>query len=386
MTKHYDAIVIGLGGMGSAALYHLAKRGLKALGIEQFEVPHNLGSSHGISRIIRLAYYEDLTYVPLLRRSYALWEELEREFGKQLFFRTGSIDMGPESSEVFSGSLRSCLENDFEHEVLNSAELRTRFPGYRMPAETMAVFQPNGGLLAPERCISAHAQRAAARGAAIQTGERVLGWDLLPDERVEVRSDRGTYRCEKLIICGGAWASKLAPELAGIALPERQVLIWLQPKRPEWFGLERFPVWNAQVEEGRYYGLPEFNPSGRTPGMKLGRYHHRGEICDPDTVDRGVYAEDEALLRAFAERYFPDGAGATQDMVVCMFTNTSDEHWVLDTLPGAPQVSVAAGFSGHGFKMASAIGEVMADLAQHGATRQDIALHRLARLNAEAKG
>ena len=380
MAEHFDAIVIGLGGMGSAALYHLAKRGLKTLGIEQFEIPHEMGSSHGVTRIIRLAYYEDLSYVPLLRRSYALWGELECEFGEQLFYQTGSIDMGPADSEVFSGSLRSCIENGFDHEVLDSKALRARFPGYCMPAETMAVFQPKGGLLAPERCISAHAELAAARGAVIHTGEAVLGWDLLPDARVEVRTGAALYRAEKLVICGGAWAGKLVPELAGKARPERQALIWLAPKRPEWFGLERFPVWNGQVEEGRFYGLPEFNPSGETPGMKLGRYHHRHESCDPDTVDRRVYAEDEALLRAFAERYFPDGAGETERMVVCMFTNTADEHFVLDTLPGAPQVAVAAGFSGHGFKMASVVGEVMADLAQRGETRHDISLHQLERL------
>lgn len=379
MTQHYDAIVIGVGGMGSAALYQLAKRGLNVLGIEQFEIPHSMGSSHGLTRIIRLAYYEDLSYVPLLRRAYELWAEVESEFGERLFFRTGSIDMGPEDGEVFRGSLQSCIEHEFAHDVLDSKALRQRFPGYRMPAETMALYQPQGGLLLPERCISAYAALAARRGAAIHQGERVLGWDILADERLRVRTDAGAYVAEKLVICGGAWAAKLAPQLAGAATPERQALIWLAPKRAEWFQPERFPVWNGQVEEGRYYGLPEFNPTGATPGMKLGRYHHLGEQCDPDRVDREVNSRDEALLRGFAERYFPDGAGATLDMVVCMFTNTPDEHFVLDTLPEAPQVSVAAGFSGHGFKMASVIGEVMADLAQTGETRHDIALHRLAR-------
>ena len=380
MTEHYDAIVVGLGGMGSAALYHLAKRGVKALGIERFEIPHEMGSSHGLTRIIRLAYYEDLSYVPLLRRSYELWDDLEKAFGERLFFQTGSIDMGPPGSEVFSGSLRSCQENELEHEVLDSKGLRARFPGYQMPPETMAVFQPQGGLLVPERCITAHVELAAKYGATVHKGERVLGWDILVDKRVAVRTDASRYVTEKLIICGGAWAAKLAPALAGLAVPERQVLIWLETREPGLFAPERFPVWNGQVEEGRYYGFPEFNPSGRTPGMKFGRYHHREEACDADTVDRALYAEDEALLRGFAERYFPAGAGKTLNMVVCMFTNTTDEHFVLDTLPEAPQVSVAAGFSGHGFKMASVVGEIMADLAQHGETRHDIALHRLARL------
>ena len=377
---HFDAIVIGIGGMGSAALYHLAQRGCKALGIEQFEVPHEMGSSHGLTRIIRLAYYEDPSYVPLLRRAYELWDQLERESGQKLFYQTGSIDMGPEDSDVFAGSLQSCLEHDLAYEVLNSRQLSERFPGYRLPGETMAVYQPQGGLLVPERCISAYARLAQSHGASLRAGERVIGWEVLNDERLSVRTDRGQYSADKLVVCGGAWAYKLIPELRGKAVPERQVLIWLRAKEPELFKPERFPVWNALVDEGRYYGFPEFNPTGATPGMKFGRWHHREETCDPDTVDRGVYPEDEALLRQFAERYFPAGAGETLRMSACMFTNTRDEHWVLDTLPGLPHASIAAGFSGHGFKMASVIGEIMADLAENGSTRHDISLHQLARL------
>ena len=380
MSKHFDAIVIGIGAMGSATLYQLAKRGWNALGIEQFEVPHDMGSSHGLTRIIRLAYYEDPSYVPLLRRSYELWDELEGEASERLFYQTGSIDMGPEDSDVFAGSLKSCLEHDLEHEVLNSAQLTRRFPGYRLPGETMAVFQPQGGLLAPELCIAAYARLAVARGATLQTGERVIDWETLPNERVQVHTDRASYSADKLVICGGAWAYKLLPALVGKAVPERQVLIWTRAKLPDLFTPERFPVWNALVDEGRYYGFPEFNPTGTTPGMKFGRWHHREETCDPDTLDRDTYPEDEALLRAFAERYFPEGAGETLRMTTCMFTNTVDEHWIIDTLPDSPQVSYAAGFSGHGFKMASVIGEIMADLAQEGSTKHDISLHQLSRL------
>ncbi len=378
--KHFDAIVIGIGGMGSAALYHLAKRGWKALGIEQFEVPHDMGSSHGLTRIIRLAYYEDPSYVPLLRRAYELWDQLEVESSQKLFYQTGSIDMGPEDSDVFAGSLQSCLEHGLEYEVLNSRQLSERFPGYRLPGETMAVYQPQGGLLVPEGCISAYARLAQKHGACLHTGERVTGWEVLNDGRLSVRTGRGQYSADKLVVCGGAWAYKLLPELQGKAVPERQVLIWLRAKQPALFAPDRFPVWNALVDEGRYYGFPEFNPTGTTPGMKFGRWHHREETCDPDVVDRDTYPEDEALLRQFAERYFPAGAGETLRMSACMFTNTLDEHWVLDTLPGLPQVSMAAGFSGHGFKMASVIGEIMADLAQNNSTRHDISLHQLGRL------
>lgn len=380
MQKHYDAIVIGIGGMGSATLYHLAKRGLNVLGIEQFGIPHEMGSSHGLTRIIRLAYYEDPSYVPLLRRTYAIWRELEAETNEQLFVQTGSIDMGAEESDVFAGSLQSCIEHGLEHEVFNSQQLTERFPGYRLPQHIKAVFQPQGGLLVPEKCIEAHVNVATAHGATVHTNERVQGWDILSDGRVQVVTDDGTYTAEKLVICGGAWAYKLVPQLAGKAIPERQVLIWLETKKPEWFTPQAFPVWNAQVDEGRYYGFPEFNINGDTPGMKFGRWHHRHEIVDPDTIDRNVYPEDEALLRQFGEKYFPDGAGKTLNMKVCMLTNTADEHWIMETLPDMPQVSVAAGFSGHGFKMASVIGEIMADLAQHGTTEHDISLHQMGRL------
>ena len=380
MTKHYEVIVLGIGAMGSATLYHLAKRGLRALGIEQFDIPHQMGSSHGLTRIIRLAYYEDPSYVPLLRRAYQLWDELEAQSGERLFYRTGSIDMGPEDSEVFAGSRQSCLEHGLEHEALTSRELSERFPGYRMPPETMAVFQPQGGLLVPERCIAAYARQAQKLGADLHTGERVQDWRILPDGRLQVHTDTAACTADRLVICGGAWTAKLVPALTGKLVPERQVLIWLKTKTPRHFTPASFPVWNAVVDEGRFYGFPEFNPDGDTPGLKIGRWHHRGETCDPDALDRHVYPEDEELLRAFAERYFPQAAGKTLDMQVCMFTNTADEHFLLDTLPGTPQVAVAAGFSGHGFKMASVIGEIMADLAQNGRTRHNIDLHRRARL------
>lgn len=380
MTTTYNTIIIGVGGMGSAALYHLAKRGVNVLGIDQFSVPHEMGSSHGLTRIIRLAYYEDPSYVPLLHRSYKLWEILEHESNEKLFYQTGSIDMGSEDSEVFAGSLQSCLEHNLAHEVLSSAELTQRFPGYRLPSHIKAVFQPQGGLLVPEKCIEEHVNIAQKSGATLHTNERVQGWDIMGDGRIQVATDKATYQAEKLIISGGAWASKLLPQLQQKAVPERQVLIWLETQKPDWFTPERFPVWNAQVEEGRYYGFPEFNPNSDTPGMKFGRWHHRDEICDPDTVDRNVYPEDEAILRQFGEKYFPNGSGRTLSMKACMFTNTTDEHWILQTLPDIPQVSVAAGFSGHGFKMASVIGEILADLSQFGQTSYDIALHQLARL------
>lgn len=376
----YDVIVIGLGGLGSATLYQLARRGLKVLGIERFEIGHENGSSHGLTRIIRLAYYEHPSYVPLLRRAYELWTQIEAETGETLFYQTGSIDAGPEDSSVFAGSLQSCQEHGLQHEVFTSAQLSARFTGYRFPAETMSVFQPQGGLLVPERCITAHLQAAQAHGASVHTQEQVLDWDTRSDS-VRVKTDRDTYGAGRLVITAGSWAGKLIPMLKPVAVPERQALIWLEVLTPEWFTPERFPVFNCTVPEGRYYGFPEFNPAGTTPGFKYGRWHHLEEITDPDDMTRlAVGPRDEMLLRDFAERYFPQAAGRTLSMKACMFTNTPDEHFVIDTLPGAPQVAYAAGMSGHGFKFCSVIGEILADLSHQGETRHNISLLRYRRL------
>lgn len=370
-SRRYDVIVIGVGGMGSAAAYHLAKRGKKVLGLERYDIPHSMGSSHGITRIIRLAYYEHPSYVPLLRRSYELWRELENTFGEKLLYITGSIDAG---QEVFEGSRMSCELHGLPHEVLTSRQLTQRYPAYQLTPDCLAVFQPEGGFLLSERCIVAHVVLAMALGAEIHGREKVLNWEPLPNG-VRVRTERNTYEAEKLVITAGAWASQLVEPLAGLAVPERQVLAWLQPSRPELFAPERFPVFNLVVDEGRYYGFPVFG----VPGFKFGRYHHLEEKVDPDTLDREGHPHDEQLLRVFANKYFPDGAGPTMALKTCMFTNSPDEHFILDLHPDYLQVSFAAGFSGHGYKFCSLVGEVMADLAEHGKTRHDIGLLRLAR-------
>ncbi len=373
-ADRFDTIVIGVGGMGSATVYHLARRGRRVLGLERFDVPHDRGSSHGLTRIIRLAYYEHPSYVPLLRRAYELWRELQALAGEQLLYVTGSIDAGPPGGGVFEGSLLSCHVHNLPHQVLTGAELARRFPGYRLPADTLALFQPHGGFLLPERCIVACVQAAHALGAEVHARERVLEWKPL-ENGVQVRTDRGVYEAGSLVIAAGAWASGLLPPLRGLATPERQALAWFQPRRPELFTPERFPVFNILVEEGRYYGFPVFG----VPGFKVGRYHHLEEQVDPDSLDREPGARDEAVLRPFAQRYFPDAAGPTMALKVCMFTNSPDEHFILDLHPDYPQVAIAAGFSGHGYKFCSVVGEIMADLATRGETRHDIAMFRLRR-------
>ncbi len=372
----YDVIVAGSGAMGSAAAYHLSARGQRVLGLERYDIPNEQGSSHGITRIIRLAYYEHPSYVPLLKRAYQLWRRLESEAAERLLHITGSVDAGPEESAVFAGSLVSCQEHGLAHEVLDAGELQRRFPAYSLPEGTLALLQPEGGFLLPERCIVAHVEGALARGAVFRARERVLRWTVEGGE-VSVETDRGRHRAGRLVIAAGAWASQLYHPLAGVAVPERQVLAWLQPLRPELFTPDRFPVFNLLVGEGRYYGFPVFG----IPGFKFGRYHHREQAVDADRVDRECDLEDERLLRGFAERYFPDGAGPTMTLRTCLFTNTPDEHFVIDLAPGRPEVVVASPCSGHGFKFASVIGEIVADLAIGGATGHDIGLFRLDRFS-----
>jgi len=362
--------------MGSAAVYHLAKRGRRVLGLERFDVPHEMGSSHGVTRIIRLAYYEHPSYVPLLRRAYELWRDLQTEAGEQLLHITGSIDAGPAGSEVPEGSLLSCRLHDLPHDVLDADELNRRFPGYRLPKGHVGVLQPEGGFLLPERCVVAHVEGAQALGAEVHAREAVVGWEATADA-VVVRTERGSYEADRLILSAGAWLGKLAPSLAPLAVPERQVLAWLQPRRPDLFRPEQFPVFNLMVDEGRTYGFPVHG----IPGFKLGLYHHRHENVDPETIERQPEAEDERVLRDIAERYFPDGAGPTMALKVCMFTNSPDEHFLVDLHPEYPQVVVASPCSGHGFKFASVMGEILADLATEGRTRHDISLFRLDRFS-----
>ncbi|MDQ6919556.1 MAG: N-methyl-L-tryptophan oxidase, partial [Candidatus Dormibacteraeota bacterium] len=358
MAERYDVIVAGVGGMGSAAAFHLARRGRRVLGLERFTIPNEMGSSHGASRIIRLAYFEHPSYVPLLRRSYELWRELERESGERLLHMTRCLHLGAPGTTVFEGCLRSCHEHNLEHEVLDATEVMRRFSAYRLPPETMGVLEAEGGFLMPELCIDAHATGARAAGAEIRLGEAVTAWEAISG-RVRVQTTRGSYEAARLVLTAGSWNGKLAEALAPVLKPERQVVAWLEVARPELFEPAAFPVFVAEMPEGMYYGFPLF--AGGPPGFKLGRFHHRYEPADPDTLDRaGAGPEDEELLRSFAASYLPAGAGRALAMKVCMFTNTPDEHFLIDLHPGHPEVVVGAGFSGHGFKFCSVVGEILA--------------------------
>jgi sarcosine oxidase len=371
----YDAIVIGVGGMGSAALYHLSLRGARVLGLEQFDIPNDRGSSHGITRIIRLAYWEHPDYVPLVRRAYTLWRELERDTGERLLVITGCVDAGPGNSAHIAGVRHACAAFQLEHQEYDSDELRRRFPGYRLAADTVAIFQPEGGFVRPERCTSAHVGGARRRGAEVRTRERVIDWSTRSGA-IHVKTDRGEYDAQQLIVTAGAWTSSLLPQLARSLSPERQVMLWTDPVRPDFFHFDTFPVFYIDVAEGAFYGFPVYE----VPGFKIGKYHHRFERVDPDTMDRECHPEDEEALRQAIRRYFPDANGPTLAMKTCLFTNTYDEHFVIDVLASNPRLVVAAGFSGHGYKFCSIVGEILADLALDGGTRHNISLFEVGRL------
>jgi sarcosine oxidase len=375
VSSPYDVIVAGVGGMGSAACYQLALRGSRVLGIERHGIPHARGSSHGLTRIIRLAYHESPAYVPLVRRAMMLWIEIGDRFGEPLMFTTGSLDLGPGGGAFFSGSLAACSQHDLPHEVLTADEINRRFPAFRLPADHSGLLQPNGGFVASERAIVAHTELAKANGAEIHTGETVRDWQPLAGGGIRVNTDRGAYEAAKLIVSAGAWLADLVPSLAPVAVAERQVIGWFEPGNAAHFMPDTMPVTILMVDEGPYFALPIWGG----PGVKIGLHHHRYERGPADTLMGEPTAEDEALLRVCLARYMPDGNGPATRLARCLYTNTPDEHFILDSLPGNEDVIVASPCSGHGYKFASVIGEILADLATTGRSRFDLTMFKLGR-------
>ena len=374
--QHYDTIVIGIGGMGSSTLYRLARQGQRVLGLERFDLGHTMGSSHGVNRIIRLAYFEDPRYVPLLRRAYELWRETEQLAGEQLLYVTGGLDVGVEHGEVVQGTLSACRTYDLPHEVLSAAQLTARFPAYRLPAQYVGVHQPDAGFVASERAIMVHVSLAIRHGAQVHAREKVIA--IEPHEgRVTVVTEQGRYEAGRVVVSAGAWLSDLVPDLQRTATPERQVLGWFQPKAPELFSMGRFPVSILESELGSFYQFPAWG----VPGFKIGRHHHRRERGHADRLSREPTAADEAVLREALRAFFPDADGPTLRLSACLYTNTPDEHFIIDRLPGHPEVLIASPCSGHGFKFASVMGEVLADLATTGESALDVSLFSLGRFS-----
>jgi sarcosine oxidase len=385
MTGAFDVIIVGLGAMGSATAWHLARRGVKVLGLDRFAVPHPHGSSHGHSRMIRLAYYEHSNYVPLLRRAYQNWADIEQDSGTKLLYQTGGLYMGRPTGGLVYGSIQAGWLYGLEIEVLSSAEVRRRFPVFRLPDDWLAVFEPAAGFLLPENVIQAYTTRARAHGATIRTEEPILHWEATGSS-VKVRTAAGEYHADRLILTAGAWTGQLLPMLAPHLQVTRQVLGWVSPADREPFALGRLPVWAIDRPDGSLdYGFPirprmSGDSDPEPDGLKLA-HHGPGRPASPDTVDRTTTADDEADFRHAIE-FIPSLQSATTlAMKTCLYTNSPDHHFIIDRHPAHENVHFAAGFSGHGFKFASVIGEILADLAQNSGTTLPARFLGLSRLS-----
>lgn len=368
--SHFDVVVCGLGAMGSAALHRVARRGKRALGIEQYTPGHDRGSSHGATRIIRLGYFEHPSYVPLLRHAYRLWRELEEASGRVLLHVTGIAEIGPPNSALIKGTLTCAQIHGLRHEVLAAAALMRRFPVFKVPPEYVAVLQPDGGFLEAEAVVTTQLALAAEAGAEVHSGERVQAVEPRADY-VHVVTNRGSVDAGIAVIAAGPWVKSLLPGLAAPLRVTREVMGWFEPTDARFFFPARVPVFIIESRHGMHYGIP---PRGSIDtGIKIAKHHHRDETVDPDSYDRTVSAEDEALIRAALAEHMPAANGRLIGAKTCLYTVTPDGDFLIDRLPGAPNILVASPCSGHGFKFAPVIGEILADLATTGATAHDIA-------------
>jgi sarcosine oxidase len=363
--SRFDAIVLGVGSMGSAACSFLAERGHRVLGIEQFDIPHEMGSHSGQSRLIRRAYFEHPDYIPLLDRAYENWRTLEKRTGAQVYFRTGLVYFGEPTDPIMKGVHASARKYKIGVRTLSESETTAKYPQFSLPSHYERLEEPDAGFVTPERCILLFTEQALRHGATILTKTRVLDWTR--DARgIRVRTSGGEFSCRKLVITAGPWAGTVIPALSKILHVTRQVVAWITPKEWEPFAIGRFPCWIADD----FYGVPVLPASafGGPIGLKVAR-HHPGDVSNPDHLNRVPTAEEEQEIVDAVHRFLPEAYGGTHVMKVCMYTNTPDQHFILDYLPGFDKdVVIAAGFSGHGFKFSSVVGEIIADLAMTGGT------------------
>lgn len=367
-------IVIGLGIMGSATAWALARRGVRVVGLEQFAPFHALGSSHGKTRIIREAYFESPEYVPLVQRAYELWDELGERTGRRVLRVTGGVSIGRPDSPFIVGARESAQRHGLAHELLDAQEARKRFPVLALPDDLVALVEGRAGILFAEECWRAFCEDAVRHGAELRFGVRVQRF--APDgEGMTVETESGRLRADRVVVTAGPWSARLLAEL-GLPLEVRRVLVvHVQPDDPTRFEPEVLPIFIMDVPEGEYYGFP-FLPD---QGVKFGR-HDDGESCTPESVRRTVTDEEVRWMTGVIDRYLPGAAREVLMAVTCLYTMTPDGHFVIDRHPELPQVVFAAGFSGHGFKFASVIGEALADLALEGTSRLPIGFLSVRRL------
>jgi sarcosine oxidase len=383
-SNRCDVAIVGLGAMGSAAAYAIARRGRRVIGFDRFRPPHTFGSSHGESRIIREAYFEQPYYVPLVRRAYALWraieQEVERTRGQErearLLLTCGGISVGPPDSVIVSGARASARMHDVPYEELSAAEVHRRFPAWRVPEDMVGIWDPGAGVLFPERCIDTLLSLAAAQGATLAFEEPVTSWCVV-DGGVEVRTAKGVYHAGQIVLAAGGWMRELAGH-GDLDLPlvvERNAVHWFAPAaRPETFRADCFPLFLLESAPDRVaYGFPDLGD-----GVKAA-WHHQGEITSADAVRRGVDAAEIDSVRDMFQRFLPDANGACLKSAVCLYTNTPDHDFIIDRHPRHAQVLIASPCSGHGFKFSAAIGEILAALAIEGRSDFDLTPFRLTR-------
>jgi sarcosine oxidase len=389
----FDVIVIGVGSMGSATCYYLAKRGYKVLGLEQFDISHEFGSHAGQSRIIRKAYFEHPDYVPLMERAYNNWKQLESETGEQLYYKTGLLYAGNPDNEIIKGVKLAASLYNIELEQLDNRDVSNRFSQFNFPGTFNVLLEPEAGFLPPEKAIRLYASEAKKKGATIHSNEKVIEWSAyrrIPGEHkdgsgIVVKTDKLTYQCNKLVITAGAWAGKMIPSIANKIKVTRQFVAWIKTKNDQQFVLNNFPCWMIGDDDkhGCYYGFPLLDPEkfGAPAGLKLA-HHFPRQVTDPDNVNRQTTDDDIENLKYCLNKYLPGVFDSLMHSKICLYANSPDENFMIDRLPGYEEtVSIACGFSGHGFKFASVVGEILADLALDGRTSLPIGFLNAKRFN-----
>lgn len=358
--NRYDVAVVGLGAMGAAALYHLARRGRRVIGLERATAGHEGGASHGESRIIRLAQFENPAYTPLVERAWTLWDDLGRAGGEELILRTGMLEGGRPGTPIVEGSLRAARENGLPHEVLTTAETRARFPAFDLPADWTIVFQPEAGLVRADRAMQLHMAGARAAGAQVREGVAVQAIAPAgPAVRLTV-ADGAKIEAESVILAAGGWMGDLVPELAPWLTVTRQVLCWFEPSRPADAGPDRMPVFVFEDEAEALYGFPDFIGTGvKAASHRLGRVLPAAGDGRQDAVEADAAPIADALARLI-----PGAAGPLKALKTCLYTSTPDEEFIIDRHPGDPRIILCSACSGHGFKFASAFGELLAQMTE----------------------
>ncbi|MBC7473105.1 MAG: N-methyl-L-tryptophan oxidase [Candidatus Sericytochromatia bacterium] len=380
MENNFDVIVVGLGAMGSSACYYLSQNNINVLGLDQFNPPHNFGSSHGETRIIREAYFEHPLYVPLVQRAYDLWEDLQQKttniksdklennesalLSDRLFLKTSGLMLGKKDSGVVSGAKKSAETHNLNYKLFNSDQIKKNYPAFNIPADNIGILENRAGILFPEKCIKKYLEYAKNKGVKINYNEKMISWKS-NNSNITVTTDKNVYYTDKLILSTGAWIKEIIPNLK--LKITRQVLFWLDTKGNDEFKSEKFPIYICEKNpEKIFYGFPDLGT-----GMKIA-FHNHGQEIKPDNLDKNIYSDEIKEISDIVGKYFPKLKTNIIKSEVCMYTNTEDENFIIDYYPSNNNVIVASPCSGHGFKFSSAIGEILSQMANNTSLKFDL--------------